>query len=207
MINRGTNLLGDIRKHFGSLAHLQSTFSAAALGMINSGWVWLVSDEYGNMEVVATFGAGTLLVRSRTHMRTAENPILGESIYSRYRGPTVKPKKKGRSEKNSAAKYSSEPGGYVSTPSSTLSSNILNPFPNIYDDKPYTPTAQAEHDDKGVDQIGDILTPLLCVSVQEHAWVGSGYGVWGKEEYLKQFWTVVDWERVANSLDKAQQLA
>jgi len=43
---------------------------------------------------------------------------------------------------------------------------------------------------------GEYLNPLLCISVHEHAWMSSGYGVWGKEEYIKKFWTAVDWERV-----------
>ncbi|KAK0534435.1 hypothetical protein OC834_001905 [Tilletia horrida] len=39
---------------------------------------------------------------------------------------------------------------------------------------------------------GAALLPLLCVSVHEHAWMPD-YGVWGKEEYLRQFWECVDW--------------
>ncbi|KAK0550070.1 hypothetical protein OC846_003827 [Tilletia horrida] len=36
------------------------------------------------------------------------------------------------------------------------------------------------------------LCPLLCLSVHEHAWM-TDYGLWGKEEYLRQFWECVDW--------------
>ena len=42
--------------------------SAAALGMMSSGWVWLVCDENAShLAVVATYGPGTMLVRSRQH--------------------------------------------------------------------------------------------------------------------------------------------
>ena len=44
---------------------------------------------------------------------------------------------------------------------------------------------------------GDVLYPLFCVSVHEHAWMSAGYGVWGKEEWIKKFWTVVDWEQAS----------
>ncbi|GLB33466.1 putative iron/manganese superoxide dismutases, C-terminal domain [Lyophyllum shimeji] len=47
--------------------------------------------------------------------------------------------------------------------------------------------------------IGEVLHPLFCISVNEHAWMSAGYGVWGKEEWLKQFWTVLDWEKVSKA--------
>ena len=47
--------------------------------------------------------------------------------------------------------------------------------------------------------LGEVLYPLFCVSVHEHAWMSAGYGVWGKEEWLKKFWTVLDWEKVSRS--------
>jgi len=49
---------------------------------------------------------------------------------------------------------------------------------------------------------GEILYPLFCVSLHEHAWVGAGYGVWGKEEYIKRFWTALDWDVVSKTYDK-----
>lgn len=50
--------------------------------------------------------------------------------------------------------------------------------------------------------IGEVLYPLFCVSVHEHAWMSAGYGVWGKEEWLKNFWTVLDWAKVSESYGK-----
>lgn len=192
---------------FGELSQLKSTFSAAAMGMINSGWVWLVCDETGEMEIVATFGAGTLLVRSRQHLRTAEMPILGEPLESRYLGQVAaRPK---ASPNNQAYRSSS-----ASSPTSGLSAPSVdrpppahsrsmrsyakangNDTPGIYNNVPLTPSGQATTT-QATSKSGVILTPLLCCSVYEHAWVGTGYGVWGKEEYLKRFWTVVNWDRV-----------
>lgn len=45
--------------------------------------------------------------------------------------------------------------------------------------------------------IGEHLVPLFCISIHEHAWMSAGYGVWGKEAWLKEFWSVVDWGRVS----------
>ena len=46
--------------------------------------------------------------------------------------------------------------------------------------------------------VGDDLSPLMCLSVHEHAWMSAGLGVWGKEEYLRRFWSVVDWRKVSD---------
>ena len=50
-------------------------------------------------------------------------------------------------------------------------------------------------------QIGAQLTPLLVLSVHEHAWLPD-YGIWGKEPYLMNFWNCVDWQRVAGAYEK-----
>ncbi|KAF9036048.1 hypothetical protein BDZ89DRAFT_1110729 [Hymenopellis radicata] len=42
-----------------------------------------------------------------------------------------------------------------------------------------------------------IIYPLFCAPVHEHGWMSAGYGVLGQEEWLKQFWTVLDWEKVS----------
>ncbi|KDQ14754.1 hypothetical protein BOTBODRAFT_187754 [Botryobasidium botryosum FD-172 SS1] len=49
--------------------------------------------------------------------------------------------------------------------------------------------------------VGQSLVPLLCVSVHEHAWL-LDYGVWGKEEYMRRFWDVVNWDKVDEILKK-----
>ncbi|KAG6833868.1 hypothetical protein H0H87_011802 [Tephrocybe sp. NHM501043] len=47
--------------------------------------------------------------------------------------------------------------------------------------------------------LGEVLYPLFCISVHEHAWMSAGYGVWGKEEWLRQFWSVLNWKKVSES--------
>lgn len=32
-------------------------------------------------------------------------------------------------------------------------------------------------------------------------WLAGGYGIWGKEEYLKRYWSVVNWAKVSRILE------
>jgi len=60
--------MGLIYESFDDLEGLKSYMSAAALGMTGSGWVWLVVDmTIRSLAVVATYGPGSMLVRSRQH--------------------------------------------------------------------------------------------------------------------------------------------
>ena len=56
-----------------------------------------------------------------------------------------------------------------------------------------------------LERLGDVIYPLFCVPVYEHAWMSAGFGVWGKEDWLKEFWTVLDWEKVGRAFDYAQK--
>jgi Fe-Mn family superoxide dismutase len=49
--------------------------------------------------------------------------------------------------------------------------------------------------------VGDCLYPLFCLPTYEHAWMSAGFGVWGKEEWIKEFWTVLDWRKVSKTYD------
>ncbi len=44
------------------------------------------------------------------------------------------------------------------------------------------------------------FTPLLNISVHEHAWLND-YGIMGKEEYLTRFWNCVNWDKVEERFD------
>lgn len=389
-------LLNNIRSQHGSIAQLKSTFSAAALGMFTSGWVWLVTDRDGNLAVVPTFGPGSLLVRSRRYMLDeasllgvdghirghwdSQNPVERNDSYARehlaemiaYNPETAKEffqspdylvpdeemqdrlleselaryledpevseedKVKAREqwqaiqeekdeewidegtegeadpealadflkpdeeltallrdpealsklveqhpeledvlddvpamldiletaskrkaieneifsrdypsleetettgeaestgledwedthadrapyefEDVSSSDKPTKPPGSSSTPSGTRSfhssARALEIFapgaqagvqtPSPYD-APATVTAKTPETRSGKrfeKYMGNTLYPLLCLSVHEHAWMSAGYGVWGKEEWIKEFWSVVDWEKVSKA--------
>lgn len=61
----GKTLATAIADQYGSLPQLKLALSSAAMGMVSSGWIWLVKDEHGRLGLVPTYGAGTVLVHQR----------------------------------------------------------------------------------------------------------------------------------------------
>lgn len=168
--------------------------SAAALGMSSSGWVWCVQDVNGSIGVVPTFGPGTVLVRNRTHSSPFFSPVVGEQPDPRTPPPSSMQR----------------PPPAASPASGTL----INRANQHSFDQSRTPQSRSVVTQAPAYNLGDvlrgsriaeftksgnILSPLFCISVNEHAWISSGYGVWGKEEYLKQFWSVLDWGKVSTT--------
>ena len=185
-----------IREDFGCLEQLKSTVSAAAMGMSGSGWIWVAVDGRATMGVIPTFGAGTLLVRSRGRVFKSNDLVLGENYPSQ--------------EKRAVPPQQSTSSG-LNTPQSTTTRGFHTSAQvrNIYGGKAvglYGRDVDGEAFEGEVpmadfDKIGTHLYPLFCLSVHEHAWLTGGYGVWGKEEYLKRFWTVLDWKKVSDAFN------
>ncbi|KAG8904022.1 hypothetical protein FRB99_002364 [Tulasnella sp. 403] len=167
-IKQYEGLRNAINDAFGDLSQLKSTFSAAATGMFGSGWVWLVCDRSGRLAVVATYGPGTVLVRSREH-RGMRRDVLGSDITTSFDTHRTTP-----ALPMSRHSYYNQP-----TSAKTIAQNALRS--GIEPDRKRDP---ATHD----------LAPLLACSIHEHCWVRD-HGVWGKESYLKYFWEVVDWNK------------
>lgn len=215
-----TDVSARMRFQFGSFDDLKSTFSAAALGMFSPGWLWLVCDKRGEMAVIPTFGTGTLLVRSRIDQ--LEEQVLGAPVVQTMQqsGPGFRlgqglgyQGKAPASAETSAPDASSGPTSPTSgishaapplhpaTPSRTFSAtSATREEANVPSSIHAPPTFSYRSPEIWASErskYGDEVFPLLCLSVHERAWVGAGYGVWGKEEYLKRFWTVVDWDKVS----------
>jgi superoxide dismutase, Fe-Mn family len=162
--------------------------------MFGQGWVWLVCDQTGALAVLPTFGTGTLLIRSRQLLPLkvpgVHEAIIGEEPMGRIPTARVEPSQDAPSSPTSGLSRSSPPlQPPAQTRSFSSSSNVSETPMRRRDDT--SAFAQEKL------PIGDILFPLLSVSVHEHAWIGAGYGVWGKEEYLKRFWNAVNWAQVS----------
>ncbi|KAL1681276.1 Manganese/iron superoxide dismutase [Schizophyllum commune] len=151
-----------IRTQYGSLAQLKSAFMGAASGMFSSGFLWLVSDSRGNMGIVPTFGPGTLLIRSRSHLAASDADFKRPRSILDDVDADVNPIDTG-------------------IPAQTALSDKLTAL-----------------------NYGDVLYPLLCVPIYEHAWMSAGFGVWGREEWLRHMWSVVDWAAVSQNYTAAQ---
>jgi Fe-Mn family superoxide dismutase len=238
-----------IRMQHGSIAQLKSSFSAAAMGMFTSGYVWFVTDKYGNTGVIPTFGPGSLLIRSRTYMAHNKGLLLGDDMGQLDRGHPVDPAlydpvdmedptvakfqasvdRHLQASQRSPTAQPSPPGVSPSSPTSGVSGSNAPPSPtnplhprflhssarvsvlsnimpaSLFDGKSPSASLDRNKPQTKVDMlnIGETLHPLFCVSVHEHAWISAGYGVWGKEEWLKKFWTVLDWAKVSRSYEEA----
>ncbi|KAF8211516.1 Manganese/iron superoxide dismutase [Mycena galopus ATCC 62051] len=226
------DLYKQINMDHGGLEQLKSAFSAAAMGMFTSGWVWLVTDKYGSTSILPTFGPGTLLVRSRTY--------AAKDLPSLYHEMPADPFAWDRSQRY-IGKYLADWGmdGRGKVPPVLNPRDITQLFVGDADDTPRPPPpratnmprqtrslhtssswarqaagwmdsrpasldeASAQGPRSPVDalHVGEVLYPLLCLSVQEHAWISAGYGIWGKEAWLREFWNVVNWRQIGESYD------
>ncbi|KAH9165423.1 hypothetical protein EDB89DRAFT_1892130 [Lactarius sanguifluus] len=198
---RTLTLANVITAQLGSLADLKIYVAAAAQGMNSGGgaggFVWLVTDALGRLGVVATYGAGTLLVAERRQSLFAPD---GTELGGVYKPATPPPPPSGRTQKAAPAQARA-----LST--SARASDSVRPT-NVWSDPALAPSDAgavagssngmygASDSPAALDALGKTLYPLFCVSVHEHAWMAAGYGVWGMETYLERFWTCLDWAAV-----------
>ncbi|EIN10327.1 hypothetical protein PUNSTDRAFT_50985 [Punctularia strigosozonata HHB-11173 SS5] len=232
-----------IREQYGEVTAVKSTVGATALGM-SSGYVWLVTDKTGELGVLPTFAAGTMLVRAReqrfylngasaSFRSMVETPDQSFPTSSEEkdadaddfnfegdrRQPTptptptppfgtttdTAPTSPTSGISHEAAPFNpSSPSRQFSTSAVARQSAMYSRPPSIYSGviNPTDYLNNPETEKQELDSVGEDLFPLFCVSVNEHAWMAGGYGVWGQEEYLKRFWTVLDWAKVSQAYAK-----
>ncbi|KAI0296058.1 hypothetical protein B0F90DRAFT_1811359 [Multifurca ochricompacta] len=251
---RTLTLSGVIASQMGSLEDLKTYMTAAATGMLsNSGFVWLVTDALGRLGVIATYGAGTLLVDERKQAIAPDGTELGAIYQAAQVGENGSVRHGQSSHPPSSSPTSGiahpSPPPHTETPlpgtvrafsTSTRTSKannhangggVVRPVNVWSDTHSFTNTASTgagassgsgsvygsgygsgygagrrgggglfgASETPSLDTIGRTLYPLFCVSVNEHAWMAAGYGVWGKEKYLERFWTCLDWAAVRDA--------
>jgi Fe-Mn family superoxide dismutase len=52
--------------------------------------------------------------------------------------------------------------------------------------------------------VGRAIHPLACVSTHPHCYF-EDYGLWGRDEYVKNWWGAVDWRKVEQAYDQFRQ--
>ena len=178
--------------------------------MFSSGWVWFVTDTGGELGVLPTFGPSTLLIRSRENMNYANGRVLGEADeedLSPLRTPSLSPFSKTPPSPSLMPSSFNQGFSRPTTPLNrsyyhidTTASGLFDPVDSLDAVSPTTATDRLQ-------KVGSVIYPLFCLPVYEHAWMSAGFGVWGKEDWLKEFWTVLDWERVSKAYEHAQNKA
>lgn len=181
--------------------------------MAGSGYVWFVTDAKRNLAFVPTFASGTLLIRSSAGtVQPITAPVLGEHDPSTQPAQTQNHANSTPSSGTSSA--SSSLFGTSHVPPQLGPSSLARTFHtcalsrddyktrarSFYDPtapsfSPYSP--QDSHD---LTALGEYIYPLFCISVHEHCWL-LDHGIWGKEKYLKEFWTVIDWNQVVKRFE------
>lgn len=199
-----------IRNSFRSIEGLKSEVAAVANGMVGSGYVWVVTDKDGMMAVLPTFAAGTLLVsaREQTSPRDGSNAlVIGEELpepsrsggHPRLFGGTAQAPASPTSGLAAPLPPPLLPPGarsFSSTPTAQLddgAASVLDPSMGV------RANFQGVAKTRNLRQMGESIYPLFCVSMHEHCWLSAGYGVWGKEEWLKRFWNYLDWDKVSRT--------
>ncbi|KAF9224334.1 manganese and iron superoxide dismutase [Gyrodon lividus] len=199
-----------IQKQFGGFDSLRSLFSAAVSGMSGSGYAWLVTDTKKNLAFVPTFAAGTLLIRSGSGtVNPIHEPVLGEG--SPFSSPSESQESPspalGASPSSPVSGISHAPPPlHPSSPARMLHTSVVredfNPRTrSVYDPAMPSVSSSRPHDMHDLRTLGEHIYPLFCVSVHEHCWL-LDHGIWGKERYLKEFWTVLDWDQVTRRFNQ-----
>ncbi|KAG1773843.1 Manganese/iron superoxide dismutase [Suillus occidentalis] len=166
-----------IREQFGSVPQFINNFSSAVRGMSGSGYIWLITDAVGNLAIQPTFAAGTL----PCSLACGRHEVLHEDKYRDAPQPTLTGLGYGYAPTSPTSGMSQGPAPLnPSAPVRTLHSTPANP---AFDSSA-----------KSLRKLGETIYPLFCVSIHEHCWL-LDHGVWGKEKYMKEFWSVLDWEK------------
>ncbi|SCZ88080.1 BZ3500_MvSof-1268-A1-R1_Chr2-1g04175 [Microbotryum saponariae] len=168
------------------MAGLISHFSAHVAGLHPSSgsYVWLVTDASGNLGVVGTYAGGTPLVHQRSQVGRIEGPrVLGEALPA--------PKTDGSSSSATSSTSSEPQSAWGTVPPSNKTRSNPNATSNLLSAGAYTASISQG-------QLGKTIHPLCCISTHEHCYLHD-YGVWGREEYVKNWWGQVDWRKVEES--------
>lgn len=128
--------------------------------------------SHTDLDILPTFGAGTLLITQRAQLGREDVPLFGTPSSTDYPSST-------------------------STPSaSTDAANAEQPDSG----RPAPPLNQAATDPRSRSSHSSraplLPVPLAVLNLHEMAWLGGKYGVWDKRRYAADWFRSLDWSRV-----------
>lgn len=186
------------------------------MGMFGGGYVWLVMDTVDNLAVVGTYGAGTVLVQGSVQPSKASElgALIGEE--SKARQPISSIGKTSTSAGSSTTSTSNSQSSHRSFSSSAASARmdgLVLPEQSINRTTSalsYLPKEMGSNRNASVAPPREHMErfksihPLLCLSLHPHVYIND-YGICGKEEYIRNFWGNVDWQRCQNRYSTVQE--
>lgn len=166
-----------------------------------------MTDPSGNLGVVGTYAGGTVLVKERA--QTGFGSYAGKDL--RVLGEQVEVVPEAEQQQQEAAAAVAEAAEAPSsswqtvTParpqqqqatSSELNGGGLDVSSSAHEIMSASrPSAAAL-----AASVGATLHPLACISVHPHCYL-EDYGLWGRDEYVRKWWSAVDWSRVEQAYD------
>lgn len=190
------------------------------MGMFGTGYVWLVMDGVDNLAVVGTYGAGTVLVQGSVQPAKAreldaiagvETPVAPESSAEEAEYPEEEGEQDVNAIRSRFSGLSSVLGRRGFSTSSIVKADKIperqstsGTYATFLSGMGDNARASVEAPRAALDRFKSIH-PLLCLSLHPHVYIPD-YGIWGKEEYIRNFWGNVDWELVYQRYQKVQTL-
>lgn len=173
------------------------------MGMFGTGYVWLVMDSVDNLAVVGTYGAGTVLVQGTVLPQKARELDALAGVESPSTAQSAS-RGEGASSRQNRSYHSSAIIRAVSDFPGRASNSTFDSTNYARGEIGTSPTASAAEGRSNQERFKSIH-PLLCLSLHPHVYIPD-YGVWGKEEYIRNFWGNVDWNLVYQRYQKVQDL-
>ncbi|KAK4692650.1 superoxide dismutase, Fe-Mn family, partial [Phenoliferia sp. Uapishka_3] len=200
------------RSSLESFPSLISHFSAHVSGLHPSSgaYVWLATDSSGNIGVLGTYAGGTLLMQQRMQRGELmfggsgrDGKVLGERLTKEEVGVGAGEKEVETSvgEQPTEEKKENKASEWLTTqPESAKRAKVnKSTFGNnsVADLLPSSASLTSTLDR----DIGKSILPLACISLHPHCYLAD-YGVWGREEYVRNWFEHVDWKKVEASYAK-----
>jgi Fe-Mn family superoxide dismutase len=162
---------------------------------------------------VGTYAGGTVLVRERAQvgsertdlvlgevqLEPPSNPIKAETIVKKVESSSNEGPVRRRTALMAdppTSPSSAQKRSFSTTPSSAAGGPLSErgPMSEIL----YSTGVSSSSIGFGTPLEGVALRPLVCLSVHPHCYL-QDYGVWGREQYVKNWWEAINWTKVEAS--------
>lgn len=140
-----------------------------------------------DLDILPTFGAGTLLITQRAQIGREDVPLFGTPSSPNYNPSPNPPSKPGSSKPASPSSQAID-----------SSSSSAETSPPLNETAAQAAERQTQQERQHRNSRSPILpVPLAVLNLHEMAWLGKKYGVWDRRRYAGDWFRSLDWSRVA----------